>query len=89
MRGELITTYLGIVTQRVCGFLVSNADCKSSIIEAFVRRLIKPLIAFSDHLSSLEFVGILIRCCNKVFNVCGFVENENAKLNKLLIFSDN
>ena len=77
--------YLGIVTQRVWGFFVSSAICKSSIMELFVKRLIRPLIAFSDHLSSLEFGWICNRCCKRFLTVWGFVENENGKLNKLLI----
>jgi hypothetical protein len=66
-----IDFYREIVTQGVCGFRVSNDVCKSSIIEVLVRRLIKPLMAFSDHLSSLE----LSLCCNKFLNVSGLVEN--------------
>lgn len=52
---NLLCASLEIVTQRVCEFLVSNANCKSSAIDDLVKRLIKPLMAFSDHLSSLEF----------------------------------
>ena len=77
--------YRGIVTQCVCGFLVSNAVCKSSIMEDLLRRLIKPLIAFSDHLSSLVFGEIFRRYCNRFFNLWGLAENENGKLNRLLM----